>query len=137
VVARALPSYQAYQVLHWAFVIVPVIAGLDKFTDFLCVWDRYLAPEIATNSPVAPHQVMLAAGVVEVFAGLIVAIKPKVGAWLVAAWLVGILVNLVVLGRYLDVALRDIGLLAGALALARLAATYDTNTVIEEAPPLD
>jgi hypothetical protein len=119
------PARQAYEILHWGFVAAPVIAGLDKFTGLLANWDLYLAPPIARLLGGSAHTFMLVGGVVEVVAGLLVAIRPRLGAYVVAAWLVGIIVNLVMSGRYLDVALRDFGLCLGALALGRLAHLYD------------
>ncbi len=121
--ARPLtPTDQAYHILHIGFVAAPVIAGLDKFFHVLANWDMYLAPAIARLSPLGAHGFMLVAGAIEIVAGLIVALKPRFGGYLVAAWLLGIIVNLLLAGAFYDVALRDFGLLLGALALARLAA---------------
>src|SRR5215472_941962 len=103
------PTYQAYQVLHWGFVAAPVIAGIDKFLHLLTNWDKYLAPAFARLSPVPPHSLMLAVGLVEIIAGVVVAFKPRIGAYIVAIWLLGIIVNLLVLGDFYDVALRDLG----------------------------
>ena len=114
------PAYQAYQILHFAFTVAPILAGLDKFFHLLCNWDQYLAPWAARLSPIGGHNLMLAVGVVEIIAGLLVAVKPRWGAPVVAAWLFLIIVNLVSMGSYLDVALRDLGLALGALALWRL-----------------
>ena len=127
VVARdtASPSYQAYQILHIAFTVAPVLAGLDKFLGLMTNWDKYLAPEVNNMLGGRGHQFMLAVGVIEIIAGIGVLIKPKIFAYVVAAWLLGIIVNLLLVGGYLDVALRDLGLMLGALALARLSATYD------------
>jgi len=119
------PTYQAYQILHWGFVAAPVIAGADKFLHLLTNWDAYLAPAFARLSPFGAHGTMLVVGVVEIAAGLVVAVKPRIGAYVVAAWLAGIIVNLFALGSGYDVALRDFGLLLGALALGRLSETYD------------
>ena len=108
--------HQAYQILHWAFVAAPVIAGLDKFTMRLADWTQYLwAPlgDVAGGAGRFMHIV----GIIEVVAGLLVAFKPKIGAPIVAAWLVGIIVNLLLVGNYFDIALRDFGLCLGALAL--------------------
>ncbi|AKV03952.1 hypothetical protein AKJ09_10615 [Labilithrix luteola] len=118
---------QGYQLLHWAFVIVPVIAGLDKFAHLLTNWDAYLAPAFARILGGASHGFMLLVGIVEIIAGLIVALRPRVGAYIVAAWLALVVVNLIVSGHHFDIALRDIGLLLGALALGRLAATHDVR----------
>lgn len=119
------PAYQAYQVLHIAFVVAPVIAGLDKFADLLTNWDKYLAPAIADIVPFRAHAFMMLIGIVEIAAGLVVAIKPRIGAYVVAAWLVAIIIDLLMVGGYLDVALRDLGLCLGALALARLSIDFD------------
>jgi hypothetical protein len=124
---RHSPTYQAYAILHWGFVAAPVIAGLDKFVHLLTNWERYLAPAIANASPLGVHGTMLAVGVIEIAAGLLVAFKPRIGAYVVAAWLAGIILNLFLLGSGYDVALRDFGLLLGALALARLSEVYDRS----------
>jgi len=115
------PTAQAFWLLRIAFVVAPIVAGLDKFFDKLVDWKIYLAPEINDLIPGNAHQAMLIIGVVEIVAGLVVAVRPMFGGYLVAAWLGGIIVNLLILGDYYDVALRDFGLLIGALALARLA----------------
>ena len=114
------PTYQAFQLLHWGFVAAPVIAGADKFFGLLTNWDAYLSPAFATLSPMSPHATMMSVGVVEMTAGLLVAVKPRIGAYVVAAWLAGIMLNLVLLGHSYDIALRDLGLCLAALALGRL-----------------
>lgn len=124
------PERQAYQLLHWGFVAAPVIAGLDKFAGLLTNWDAYLAPPIARMLGAAAHPFMLVVGVVEVVAGLLVAIRPRIGAYVVAAWLGGIIVNLLLSGRYFDIALRDFGLMLGALALGRLAQVHDRRRTV-------
>jgi hypothetical protein len=118
---RSNPSYQAYQILHLGFTVAPVLAGLDKFFHVLCNWDQYLAPWIGRLSPISGHGLTLAAGVIEAAAGILVAIRPRLGAPLVGVWLCLIIVNLLTMGAYLDVALRDLGLALGAFALWRLA----------------
>jgi uncharacterized membrane protein YphA (DoxX/SURF4 family) len=118
------PSAQAYQILHVAYTIAPVIAGIDKFFHFLVNWDQYLAPVVARMLPVPAHTFMLAVGVIEVVAGLLVAFTPRIGAWIVALWLFGIIANLLMIPGYFDVALRDFGLALGAIALARLSEDY-------------
>ncbi len=110
---------QAFRILHLAFVVAPTVAGLDKFFEVLTDWDKYLAPSFARI--LGGHSFMLVVGAVEIAAGLLVAVKPRIGAYVVAAWLAGIIVNLLLVGGYLDIALRDLGLLLGALALGRLA----------------
>lgn len=122
--ASAQPAYQAYQILHIAFVIAPVVAGLDKFTHLLVNWDMYLAPTIANLSPISGHNLMLLVGIVEIIAGLLVAVTPKIGAWVVAAWLWSIIINLLLIPGYFDIALRDFGLSLGAVALARLSKEF-------------
>lgn len=122
-VANAVPAHpvrQAYQLLHFAFAAAPIIAGLDKFFHVLVNWDQYLAPWIAKLSPIGGHNLMLIVGVIEIIAGLVVAFRPRVGAWIVFAWLWAIIINLLTYSGYYDIALRDFGLSLGALALARL-----------------
>jgi hypothetical protein len=118
------PAYQAYLILRAGFAVAPILFGLDKFTNLLADWTAYLAPAIDRLVPGSASSAMLAVGVVEVVAGLVVAVRPKVGGYLVAAWLGGIIANLLLLGDHYDVALRDLGLLLGALALARLATAF-------------
>jgi hypothetical protein len=126
------PAYQAFLTLRVGFVVAPILFGLDKFTNLLADWPTYLAPTIDRLVPGSAASAMLAVGVVEVVAGLVVAVRPKVGGYLVAAWLAGIIGNLLLLGDHYDVALRDLGLLLAALALARLATgfqpTHDAAT---------
>ncbi len=124
-------AHEAFLLLRAVFTIAPVAFGLDKFFGVLTDWDQYLAPWINDLVPGSAHQAMLLVGVVEIAAGLLVAIRPRLGGYVVALWLAGIIVNLVTLGDFYDVALRDFGLLVGALALARLAtpdATSDAST---------
>jgi hypothetical protein len=118
------PAYQAFLALRVGFVVAPILFGLDKFTNLLTDWTAYLAPALDRLVPGSPHTAMLAVGVVEVVAGLVVAVRPKVGGYLVAAWLAGIIANLLLLGDHYDIALRDLGLLLAALALARLATAF-------------
>jgi hypothetical protein len=118
------PAYQAYLTLRIGFVVAPILFGLDKFTNLLADWTTYLAPAIDRLVPGSASGAMLAVGVVEIVAGLVVAVRPKVGGYLVAAWLAGIITNLLLLGDHYDVALRDLGLLLAALALARLATAF-------------
>jgi hypothetical protein len=124
--AASSPSRQAYQLLHFAFVAAPVIAGADKFLHLLVNWDMYLAPAIAKLSPVGGHGLMLAVGVIEIIAGLLVAFKPRIGAYVVTFWLWGIIINLLLIPNFFDVALRDFGLSLGALALARLSREFSS-----------
>jgi hypothetical protein len=112
---------QAFLILRAAFTVAPILFGLDKFTNLLTDWTIYLAPQIDRLIPGDAGTAMAIVGVVEIIAGLVVAVRPRFGGYLVAAWLAGIIVNLLLLGDYFDVALRDFGLLRAALALARLA----------------
>ncbi|WP_322937750.1 hypothetical protein [Nocardioides bizhenqiangii] len=112
---------RAFLLLRTVFTIAPIAFGLDKFAEWLTDWEQYLAPWVNDILPGSAHQAMLTVGVIEVVAGIAVAVVPRYGALLVAGWLAGIIVNLVTMGEYYDVALRDFGLLVGALALAALA----------------
>jgi uncharacterized membrane protein YphA (DoxX/SURF4 family) len=120
------PSRQAWQILRLAFVVAPVVSGFDKFFDLLVNWDKYLAPFIANLSPIGAHGFMQAVGVIEIIAGIGVALKPRIFGYVVAAWLLGIVGNLLLTGYY-DIALRDFGLALGALALARLSVDFDRS----------
>jgi len=122
------PAYQAFQILHLAFVVAPILAGADKFFHVLVNWDQYLAPAIARMLPVPGHTFMLAVGVIEIVAGLLVAFMPAIGGLVVGVWLCGIIVNLLMIPAYFDIALRDLGLALGAFALARLAAEFDVRS---------
>jgi uncharacterized membrane protein YphA (DoxX/SURF4 family) len=118
------PGRQAFLLLRTVFTVAPIAFGLDKFANVLTDWPRYLAPWIDGIVPGTAQQAMYAVGVVEVLAGIAVAVAPRFGAWLVAGWLAGIIVNLLTIPGFYDVALRDFGLLVGAVALARLAVRY-------------
>jgi hypothetical protein len=115
------PAYQAFLMLRSVFTIAPIAFGLDKFFNVLTDWPQYLAPRFDDVIPGNAHQAMLAVGVVEIAAGLLVALWPHIGGYVVAAWLGGIILNLLLIPDFYDVALRDFGLLVAALALARLA----------------
>ena len=119
------PVFQAYALLRTVFVVAPIAAGADKFAEVLVDWDKYLAPWVNDLAPGTAHEFMLVVGGVEILAGLVVALKPRYGAYLVAGWLAGIIVNLLSHSGYYDIALRDFGLMVGALALARLASVFD------------
>jgi hypothetical protein len=121
---------QAFRILQVGFIVAPILFGLDKFFEVLVDWDRYLAPAVTDALPVSGHTVMLAVGVVEIAAGLLVALRPRIGGYVVAAWLWVIIVNLLVIGDYFDIALRDFGLSLGALALARLAEAFPSDGVV-------
>ena len=111
--------------MRLAFTVAPIAFGLDKFFNVLVDWPQYLAPWIDDIAPGSGQDFMYFVGVTEIVAGLLVAVRPRFGAYVVAGWLGGIIVNLLTLSGYYDVALRDFGLLLGALALARLASVYD------------
>jgi uncharacterized membrane protein YphA (DoxX/SURF4 family) len=113
---------QAYSILHIGFTVLPIVAGLDKFLHLLVNWDQYLSPTIAKLLPFPGHTFMLVVGVIEIVAGLLVWFRPRLGAYVVAGWLWAIILDLLLVPGYFDVALRDFGLSLGALALARLAA---------------
>jgi len=115
------PRYQSYLILRVLFTVAPIAAGLDKFFHILVNWDRYLAPRVADALPFSAHTFMLIVGGVEIAAGLLVALWPRFAAYVVSAWLLGIIVNLLLIPGYYDVALRDFGLAVGAFALGRQA----------------
>jgi len=114
-------AHQAYTILKFGFTVAPIVAGLDKFFNLLVDWTQYLTPLVPRWTGIDPAAFMMVVGIIEIIAGIVVAVKPKIGAWVVAAWLCGIIINLLLVPGYYDVALRDLGLLFGALALARLA----------------
>ena len=120
------PAYQAFLLLRIVFAVAPIVFGLDKFFNVLVDWESYLAPWINDIVPGNAATAMHLVGVVEIVAGIAVALKPRYGAYLVAAWLGGIIIDLLSYSGYYDIALRDFGLLVGALALARLASRYDS-----------
>jgi uncharacterized membrane protein YphA (DoxX/SURF4 family) len=118
------PAYSAYLALRTVFTIAPIVMGLDKFFNVLTHphhWSMYLAGWINDLVPGTADQLMYLVGVIEIVAGVVVAVAPRFGAWVVAAWLAGIIVDLVTVPGFYDIALRDFGLLVGAVALARLA----------------
>ncbi|MFF5985066.1 hypothetical protein ACFY78_40185 [Streptomyces olindensis] len=123
-VALGDPGYQAFVLLRAGFTVAPILFGLDKFTNLLVDWPVYLAPWINDVVPGSAQAAMYAVGVIEIVAGLVVALAPRFGGWLVAGWLAGIIVNLLTIPGHYDIALRDFGLLLGAVALARLAQRY-------------
>ena len=120
---------RAFQLLRTVFVIAPIAFGLDKFANLLTDWTIYLAPWINDIVPGNAQQAMYAVGVVEIAAGFLVAVAPRIGAFVVAAWLLGIIVDLLTLGDFYDVALRDFGLLVGALDLGLLAEAHHRRAV--------
>ncbi|MDO5741034.1 MAG: hypothetical protein Q4P07_12905 [Ornithinimicrobium sp.] len=120
-------AQEAYFLLRTVFTIAPILFGLDKFTNILTEWTNYLAPWIDNLMPGSASVDMMMVGVVEIIAGVLVWVRPKIGAYVVAAWLAGIILNLLTLPGFYDVALRDFGLFVAALALARLAKDHATK----------
>jgi hypothetical protein len=123
----ASPAYQAFRLLHIGFIAAPILAGLDKFFHLLVNWDQYVPSIVARLSPIGVHQLMLIVGVIEIVAGIGVALKPRFFAYVVAGWLVVIITNLLLIPGYFDIALRDFGLFLAALALARLSQQFSSD----------
>jgi len=121
------PAYQAFLILRTGFTVAPIVAGLDKFFHLLVNWDQYLPAFVNNMTGGHGHELMLAVGVIEIVAGLGVAFKPRIFAYVVSAWLLLIVANLLMIPGYFDVALRDFGLSLGALALARLSQEHDRS----------
>lgn len=128
------PAFQGYLLLRIGFVAAPILAGLDKFFDFTVDWSRYLAPWVNDLVPGSADDFMLVVGVIEIAAGILVLISPKWGSLIVAAWLAGIVVNLLTFDppRFYDIALRDFGLMLAALTLNRLATAFGATTIAQE-----
>ena len=127
---RSDPAYGAFWLLRIGFVVLPIWMGVDKFVNVLTRWPNYLAPwivDIAKDLGLTAQGVMYIVGVIEIVAGIAVAIKPRYAAYVVAAWLAGIIINLLTYSGFYDIALRDFGLLVAALTLGRLAAAYDSS----------
>ena len=120
------PAYQAFTILRVTFVVVPILSGVDKFFNLMVEWPRYLAPWVNDLMPGSGQDFMYVVGAIEILAGIVVLLSPKWGSLLVAAWLAGIIVNLLIAADFYDIALRDFGLLLGALALARLATAFES-----------
>jgi uncharacterized membrane protein YphA (DoxX/SURF4 family) len=118
---------QVYTVLKYTYGLVPIAAGLDKFTNLLTNWENYLSPGIAAMLPINPATFMMVVGIIEVIAGVLVLIKPYWGAWIVMAWLLLIALTLITGGHYFDVAVRDIVMAIGAFALAKLSASGEAK----------
>lgn len=123
--AKGDPAYQAFVTLRVGFTVVPIVMGLDKFFNNFVNWEQYLAHWILNISPWSAVHTMHVVGIIEIIAGVLVALKPRYFAYLVAAWLGGIVVDLLTLPGYYDVALRDAALMLAALTLARLASKFD------------
>src|SRR3954452_1743660 len=131
---RRDPTAQPFLVMRVVFTVAPILFGLDKFAGFMIDdWTKYLAPQFNDLIPGSAADAMHIVGAVEIAAGLVVAVIPRVGGFLVAGWLGGIIVSLLLVGGYADIALRDFGLLLGALTLARLA-TADSGQAASEPP---
>lgn len=120
-------SYEAFLLLRTVFTVAPILFGLDKFANVMTNWPKYLAGQFNDLIPGDAHQAMLMVGVVEIVAGLLVFLRPRIGAYVVVLWLAGIITNLLLIGGYGDVALRDFGLLLAALALARISPAYSRH----------
>ena len=129
-------ALRAYWVLRITFTIVPIVAGIDQFTDKLVNWDMYLAPAATRILPVPAHTLMMIAGAAEIIAGLIVAFVPRIGGWIVAIWLWLIIINLLVAAGFYDNALRDFGLSLGAVALALLGGGFSRRRPAATATPV-
>jgi hypothetical protein len=119
---ETMPAKRAFHILHLGFIAAPILMGADKFLNLLTNWEAYVSPAIAKL--IAPSTFLMIVGVIEIVAGIVVAVAPRFGGYLVAAWLGGIILNLLTIPGHLDVALRDFGLLLGALALAQLAQQF-------------
>ena len=129
-ITRAEPAHQAYLALWVGFMVLPLVVGLDKLFEFTgTTWTNYLATWVDDIVPGSASDAMMIVGVIEIAAAVLVAVAPRIGAYVVAAWLAGIIVNLVSTGNYYDIALRDLGLMIAAIALARLAVTYHGKEV--------
>jgi len=118
------PSYQAFRILHLGFTVAPILAGLDKFFHLLVDWDQYVPAFVNGLTGGRVHELMFAVGVIEIVAGIGVALRPRLFSYVVAAWLWVIILNLLLIPGYFDIALRDFGLSLGALALGRLSAEF-------------
>lgn len=126
------PVFQAFTLLRIGFTVAPIVFGLDKFAHILVNWDIYLAPRLDRIIPGTAHQAMYAVGVIEIVAGLVVAVRPKYGSLLVSVWLLGIITNLLLIPGYYDIALRDFGLFLAALTLFRLASFFDRRPLLPQ-----
>ena len=131
-VLRKDPAAQAFLILRVAFTVAPILFGLDKFAEVMIGdWPKYLAPEFNDLIPGSAEDAMHIVGAVEIVAGLVVAVTPRFGGLLVAAWLAGIIVSLLLVGGYADIAFRDFGLLLGAVTLSRLASAFPARAATE------
>lgn len=117
-------GYQAFRLLQVVFVVAPILAGIDKFFYLLTDWSNYISPLALKVINYHDHGFMMMAGVIEVIAGIGIIFKPKIFSYIVALWLLGIIINLLLTGKYFDIALRDVGLFLSAIALGRLSEKY-------------
>jgi hypothetical protein len=126
------PGFQAFWALRVGFTALPILMGADKFAHVLTNWDQYFAPRLDWLLPgsMSVHTAMYIVGVIEIVAGIVVLLEPRIGGFLVAAWLVGIIVDLLLLSHNGDIALRDFGLFLAALTLARLAFAYPDSGIL-------
>jgi uncharacterized membrane protein YphA (DoxX/SURF4 family) len=124
--------YQAFALMRLTFTVAPIAFGIDKFANVMVDWPNYLAPWINDIAPGSGQDFMYFVGAIEILAGVIVALKPRYGAYIVAAWLAGIIINLLTYSGFYDIALRDFGLMLAALTLARLASVYDPPLAVIE-----
>jgi uncharacterized membrane protein YphA (DoxX/SURF4 family) len=124
---HASVAHTVTRVLTLTYGIVPIVAGLDKFTNLLTNWEAYLSPSLVRMLPFSGHTFMLLVGIIEIVAGILLLLRPRIGAWVVMAWLISIGLTLLTSGHYLDVAVRDFTMAVGAWALARLSAAAPTQ----------
>jgi len=118
------PAYQAFVILYVGFIALPIVAGIDKFFHLLVNWNQYLAPAVTQTLSISASSFMMIVGVIEIVAGIVVAVKPRIGAYVVTVWLWAIIVNLLMIPAFFDIALRDFGLSLAALSLARLSREF-------------
>jgi uncharacterized membrane protein YphA (DoxX/SURF4 family) len=120
-----------YTLLRLIFGVIPIAAGLDKFTNLLTDWGKYVNPSLTEIMPIEPGTLIMIIGIIEIATGILVLLKPRIGSMVVAAWLICIGVTLIITGRYLDVAVRDIVMAAGAFTLAKIAAIVEEPALVE------
>ena len=121
------------QVLKYTYGIVPIVAGLDKFTNLLTNWENYLSPSITNMLPFSAGTFMHIVGVIEIVAGLLVLLRPRIGGYVVMAWLIAIALTLIAGGHYFDTAVRDLTMAIGAFCLAKLSGVYTSSKVVSYA----
>jgi hypothetical protein len=111
------------QLMRYTYGLVPIVAGLDKFTNLLTDWKNYIAPALCNMLPFSASMFMAIVGIIEIIAGIIVLMRPRIGGYIVMAWLIAIALNLLISGHYYDVAVRDLVMAIGAYSLAKLSVT--------------